>query len=245
MENKNLQFNLSDLKIDIDGNELVHSIRFSGEYKPFKNISKSLTEVFYKKSFKEIWSLNQTKLKEVVDTQDVCSLELDLLLGKLRADIQDFKGDIGGVLKAQNKKSIDLLCRCKGLTAKDIEDEYYKHKGVKKTILIETEVCGVCSTCKPEFDALILKLEEKKSFINGRDADYWKEVILNSIDEFYMVCPPDYSNLKFEIISLSVHGLKIRCHKEGSSLKRLEIQSTLENYLNSEVKLNIPMKVIT
>ena len=48
--------------------------------------------------------------------------------------------------------------------------------------------------------------EEEKSFVNGLDSKVWIDRIDKAVEEFYFVCPPEYSNLKFEVINI-----KIRC----------------------------------
>ena len=240
MENKNL---LSKIKIDIDGNELVHSITYSGSHKELISIVKPLNDYFYKRRVNELFSTTYSLVRDV-SGQDCDSLLVDLMLGKIRKDIQVYKGDMGSVLRTKNVSSSDLLCRCKGITYKELDEFYLAKKGDKKEILLDSEVSGICGTCKIDFDTHFKVLEEEKSFVNGLDSKVWIGRIDKAVEEFYFVCPPEYSNLKFEVININVHNLKIKCVRGDSTLKRPEIQATLSNFLKSELKLEMPIKII-
>jgi hypothetical protein len=240
MENKNL---LSKIKIDIDGNELVHSITYSGTHKEIISIIKPLNDYFYKRRVNELFSATQTLVRDL-SGHDSDPLLLDLVLGKIRKDIQIYKGEMGSVLRAKNVSSADLLCRCKGITYKELEVTYLAQKGDRKQVLFESEVSGICGACKTDFEAYFKILEEEKSFVNGLDSKVWIDRIDKAVEEFYFVCPPEYSNLKFEVININVHNLKIKCVRGESTLKRPEIQATLSNFLKSELKLEMPIKII-
>ncbi len=238
MENKNPQFS-----IDIDGNELVHSIAYKGTDLKVKEVTSKLNDHFYKRNVNEVLDTDQAKMFDLVGFK-LESLSLDILLGSIREQIYDYKGVVSGLLKAKNAKAYDLLCRCKGITYKDLDELYLKQKGDRKQVLLESEVSGVCGSCKLDFNSYFSKLEEEKSFINGENSTIWISRIDKSIDEFYFVCPPEYTNLKFEVISITVHALKIKCIRGDSTLKRPQIQATIENFLKSELKLEMPIKII-
>ena len=240
MENKNL---LSNIKIDIDGNELVHSITYNGTHKDLLTIIKPVNDYFYKRRIGEVFLANQSLIRDITGT-DIDALTIDLFLGKIRKDIQIYKGDMGSALKAKNVDPADLLCRCKAITYKELDQVYLDQKGDRKQVLLESEVSGICASCKPDFDSYFKKLEEEKSFVNGLDSKVWIGRIDKAIEEFYFVCPPEYSNLKFEVININVHTLKIKCIRGESKLKRPEIQATLSNFLKSELKLEMPIKMI-
>jgi hypothetical protein len=241
MENKNL---LSNIKIDIDGNELVHSITYNGNHTDLLKVIKPINDYFYKRSITEVFSATHSLVKDISQV-NIDPLTIDLFLGKLRKDIQIFKGDMGSALKAKNVKPSELLCRCKGITYKELDQLYLDQKGDKKQVLLESEISGICGSCKTDFDSYYKKLEEEKSFIKGQDSKIWIDKIDKAVEEFYFVCPPEYSSLKFEVINITVHALKIKCVRGDSTLKRPQIQATLSNFLTSELKLEMPIKVIT
>lgn len=242
MENKNQQFSI---KLDIDGNELIHSLEIISETNTYKDISKELHLFISKSKIEKIYNLTLKDLSLIQSKLNLSNLFMEKILGKLRHSIASYKGDQGGILALKNVALDELLCRCKGITYSDIGKLFKEFKGDRKGILIDSEVSGVCGTCRIDFDSYFNKLDEESGYINGIEAKKWEEKIYASLDDFYMICPPEYSDMKFNIISLNSHTLKIKCDRGESKLKRLDIQKTLSNYLLSELKIDVKLSVIT
>ncbi len=227
MENKNL---LSNLHIDIDSNERIISFKH--------NFDGKLKEIF--DSFNTLYS--KFSLHDFLKLKSNGNFITDIALGLSRKKIYEFRQDQQNCIQTENQSP--LLCRCLNKTVSDIEQAYHEYKGDKKKLLLETHICGICSHCNVQFNDLYKELEARKSYVNGEPAQVWISKVEKLIEEFYYVCPPEFSNLKFEVLSMNSFNLKIRCIRGESDLKRMEIQKTLENYLLSEIKLDLKLSVV-
>jgi hypothetical protein len=105
-------------------------------------------------------------------------------------------------------------------------------------------VGGICGSCLGDFKSIYAELEKEKTYIEGLPSIIWIEKVEKLIEEFYFVCPAEFSNLRFEVISMNSFNLKIRCDKGESKLKRVEIMETLANYFKSELKLDLKLSVV-
>jgi hypothetical protein len=85
-----------------------------------------------------------------------------------------------------------------------------------------------------DFDSLFEFYESEKGYINGIDSKVWIKKVDRLIGEFFFVCPPEYSAMKFTVISMDAFNLKIRCDRGDSKVNRKDITSTLSNFFKSE-----------
>jgi len=242
MENKNLQFNIN---LDIDGNELIHSLVIESEDITLKKIAKDISQIYTRKKINNVLNIGHKEFQALAKEYSLDSLLIDKILGKIRVAIANYKGEQGGILFLKGISKDQLLCRCKAITFRDVDKYFKDFKGDKKGILIESELSGVCGSCKIDFDKYYSLLDERSGYINGIETKLWEEKIYSALDDFYMICPPEYSTMKFQIISLNSHSLKIKCERGESTLKRMEIQKTLTNYLLNELKIEVKLSIIT
>lgn len=238
MEKLNLQFNLD---LDIDGNEIIHSIQFNSENKKVLDIITSLKPLVLKQKALSIFNLSHIEL----DFPKKDSFLVDIILGKIRKSIQLYRGEQGGILSLKQTNKNELLCRCKALTYKDVDDLYVEHKGDRKKILIESEMSGICGSCKTDFSDYFRLLESKSTYIQGEESIIWVERINLKLNEFLAQAPEEFKKLDLSVLSLNVHMLKIKCiREEGSSLKRMEIQKILLNYLFEQLGVKFNLSVV-
>jgi hypothetical protein len=168
----------------------------------------------------------------------------DKLLGLIRKEIYSYRSSYF-YLKLENQAVRDpLVCRCTGKVLSDVKALYHEHKGDQKKILLDSHIAGVCGSCLVDFKGIYSALEIEKTYIEGLPSSIWVEKVEKLIEEFYFVCPAEFSNLKFEVISMNSFNLKIRCDKGESSLKRVDIMDTLANYFKSELKLDLKLSVV-
>jgi hypothetical protein len=172
------------------------------------------------------------------------SLVRDKLLCLIRMEIHSYRSSYYH-LKLENDSVVDpLVCRCMGKLLSEVKSLYHEHKGDQKKILVNSHIAGVCGSCLGDFKSIYAELEKDKTYIEGLPSTVWIEKVEKLIEEFYFVCPGEYSNMKFEVISMNSFNLKIRCVKGDSTLKRVEIMETLANYFKSELKLDLKLSVV-
>lgn len=221
------------LELDIDSREIIRGI------KPLDQILKNSQE------FKAIKDecLNKS-LDECLTLSSKSELSREKILGQIRKEIYSYRSNYFH-LKLENDDFKDpLVCRCMGKTLSDIEALYHEFKGDRKKILITSHISGVCGTCLEDFDCIYREEESKKAYIEGLPATIWIEKVEKLIEDFYFVCPSEYSQMKFEVISMNTFHLKIRCDRGEVKIKRSEIVETLSNYFQSELKLDLKLSVV-
>ena len=230
MENKNLQ---SSISIDIDVKELVRAISYTGNDKAFIRNIDFLKDIF----------LDQ-HLDHVLNEKSDGDLKMDILLGVLRKKIYEFRSN-HTELSLKNKNSVDYtLCRCLSKSLDDIRTIYHEHKGQKKKILLESQISGICGHCKPDFEMFYSVLESEKGYIEGEPAEVWIAKVEELINEFYYVCPAEFSNLKFKVIKMDSFNLKLRCDRGESIISRNVITETLSNFFTSELDIDLKLSVV-
>ncbi len=230
MEKLNLQ---SSVSLDIDNKENIVKIGSNNLAEPLKSRVQNLFEKHGSDTIEKWLSIES-------DGQ----LLTDLALLKIRSAIYDFRSNYFH-LKLLNKDVVDpLLCRCLEIRVSKVKELYHEHKGDRKKILVNSQVSGICGECQIDFNNLFSSFEIEKGYINGIDSKVWVKKVDRLIGEFYYVCPPEYSQMKFTVISMDAFNLKIRCDKGESSLNRKEITSTLANFFKSEMKLEVKLSVV-
>ena len=224
---------MKSVVLDIDSGEIIRKLTFSNKLKLDENIKLEIEKSCLNKSLDECLRLESKGI-----------LLKDKLLNFIRMEIYSYRSNYFH-LKLENKDFLDpLLCRCMGKHLSDIKSLYHEHKGDQKKILMESHIGGVCGTCLGDFKDIYNKEEENKAYIEGLPAKVWVSKVEKLIEEFYFVCPAEYSSMKFDVISMNSFHLKIRCNKGDSKLKRLEILDTLSNYFQSELKLDLKLSVV-
>jgi hypothetical protein len=230
MEKLNLQSNIA---LDIDNKEYIVSIGTKELIGPLKTQVQSLFAKYGSDSIE-----NWLKIKSDGN------LLTDLALLKIRTAIYSFRSDLFH-LKLINKDVSDpLLCRCLSIRVSKIKELYHEHKGDRKKLLVDSQVSGICGECRGDFDLLFGSFEDEKGYINGIDSKVWIKKVDRLIGEFFYVCPPEYSAMKFTVISMDAFNLKIRCDRGDSKVNRKDITSTLSNFFKSEMKLEVKLSVV-
>ena len=162
-----------------------------------------------------------------------------MALGLLRNTLLDYWGFL-----VANEEIQDLICRCKGLGRKQIVDKYYALQSDAKKVFLETNIAGVCGSCKADVNKILNELELSEDELFGKNKEYWQQKIDELINEYYLVCPPEFSSLQFSFISITPRNIKLKCTREGDGPARPKIQDSLNNFFKGQLDRDIPISVV-
>ena len=255
MENKNQQFRgfgiIEDAHVQVKLNELQLFLKFDSKEQIYqlKFLTKNTVIANFISSnlnfFLELRTSNMQSLftHDYIDrphTDILSFIQRTFVMG-----MRDYIGYPGALVDQDVSVQRDILCYCAKLSKKSFSFQFVQNRGDAKKTIFDTLAKSFCDTCSFEVDKLIKELEAKNEYFLGEDKSIWIDKIDALIEEFYLFCPPEYNNLKFEVSALKYNKIIIKCDKQGSSLKRLEIQSTLSNYLLDEIKEDVVISIIT
>ena len=255
MENKNQQFKgfgiiedahvqvkLNELQIFLkfDSKEQIYQLKFLTENTVIANFISANLDFFLELKTSSIQSLFTHEYIDRPHTDILSFIQRAFVLA-----IRDYIGYPGALIDQDSSIQKDILCYCAKLSKRSFSSQFVQNRGDTKKTIFDTLAKSFCDTCSFEVDKLVKELEAQNQYFLGEDKSAWIKKIDELIEEFYLFCPPEYNNLKFEVSALKYNKIIIKCDKQDSSLKRLEIQSTLSNYLLDEIKEDVVISIIT
>jgi bacterioferritin-associated ferredoxin len=231
------------LFLSIDNKDFIHQIKYLTTNPLLLSILEEMAKECHNSSVEAAFQMSAKKIKSLLpdNTHD---LLIERALALLRKTISLYWGDMPAHMTFSKTQRQELLCRCKGLTYSDLKEFYKQHKGDLALLYQTTEIAGVCGTCFDQVDAYLIELEDSKEEVYGLHKKEWEAKIRDLLDEFYLVCPPEFERHSFEFIAISSRQIKLRCHRPDNGLNRKIIQDAINNFFKGQLKEEIPISVI-
>ena len=238
MENKSQ----ASIKFKVDSKEIIYDLEASslGE---LEDVYSSIKDTLIDQKVTDVFQYSRNSLSNKITSNLENPFLVDKLLSLFRVELKKYRGEISPELIVPDKLNQELVCRCKGLGYSQLKDAFIQHKGDFKKVYTETEVSGVCGSCFNEVDKFLESLESNEGVLFELPIEKWNEQVLELINEYYLVCPPDFSQLKFDLVSISSRGIKLKCTREGNTPGRLDIQDSLNNFFKGQLPQDLSVSV--
>lgn len=255
MESKNQQYNSYgiidsphsmtsvgglDLSFKFDSKEYIYQFKYTCED---LEVCKFISD-----NYEKLCTLGVFNLSDIFSMSfsgDISSIKLSLIQRAFVLGIKDYIGYPGALLEQDSSVDSDIICFCAKVSKQSFIKSYNQNLGDEQKAVYETMVKSFCDECIENVDEAIKELRKNSAFFLGKTKEEWIDTINSLIEEFYLFCPPEYSNLEFNVKSLKFNKVIIACNKKDSTLNRVEIQKTLSNYLLSEIKEDVVISIVT
>lgn len=241
-----LHQNTNHLYLGIDSSEVIYQVKYDTEDHDLAIALELVAIAIKEKKVDDVFKFSKKEIQEVVTDEVEClefinksRVKLDMALSLLRSSLLDYWGFLVATEEIQ-----DLICRCKGLGRKQIVDKYYALQSDAKKVFLETNIAGVCGTCKTDVNKILNELELSEDELFGKNKEYWQQKIDELINEYYLVCPPEFSSLEFSFISITPRNIKLKCIRAGDGPARPVIQDSLNNFFKGQFDRDIPISVV-
>lgn len=233
------------IKLLVDSKEIVYDVK---ETLPvnLKELFNEIRPLLQDTPVLEIFRLSRHSIKLKNQNHKKCienPFLLDSLLAQIRSQIKDYWGYVPANVIYHNSIKSELLCRCHGIGQTKLANTFIELKGDIKRVYMKTNASGACGTCFNDVESFLNSLETQQGILFSEPLAKWESIVNKLIDEYYFVCPPEFSNLKFELISISSRGIKIKCTREGTTPGVKLIQESLNNFFKGELPTQIPISV--
>lgn len=255
MENKNQQYNgfgvIKDAHVTLKTQNLTLYIKFDSKETIYQLKFESLDHEissFIGLNFEYFSELSVANISSIFTHNFLGDFSPNIknyVLRQFVLAIRDYIGYPGALTEQDSSVDKEILCHCSKLSYNSFEKEFIKVRGNYKEAIFNTFAKSFCDSCDKAVDDFINELDAKNVYFLGQEKKIWIDKIDKLIEEFYLFCPPEYNNIKFEVSSLKYNKVIIKCEKGESSLKRKEIQATLNNYLTGELDEEIIFSIIT
>lgn len=228
----------------IDTQECIYKFRYQTSNENLQDIFELLSYLVKDKTVDEAYTLSKKSIISLLENENECvdlikqhSLLLEKALSFFRKAFVSYWGYLNPL------QVVDLICRCNALGKQDVYEAYTKH-GEAKKVFQSLNISGVCGACKGDVNKILEKFELEEESLFGQKKEQWELKVKELLEDYYLVCPPEFSQLKFEFISITPRALKLKCIRTGTKPTRGEIQDSLNNYLKGEFETEIPVSVI-
>lgn len=233
------------IKLLVDSKEIVYDIKETLPAK-FKELFNEIRPLLLNAPTLDIFRLSRHSIKLKNENYKKClenPLLLDSLLAQIRSQIKDYWGYVQADIIHHNSIKSELLCRCHGIGETKLANTFIELKGDIKKVYMKTNAAGACGSCFNDVESFLNSLETQQGVLFSEPVEKWENLVNKLIDEYYFVCPPEFSNLKFKLISISSRGIKIKCTREGTTPGVKLIQESLNNFFKGELPKEIPISV--
>lgn len=234
----------NSLYLSIDTQESIYQCRYQAEDIHLKSSLEILSQISNDKKVESIYNFTISQLatyfesdKEVINFISKNKVSLEKALAMFRKASAIYWGYLA------YDQVDDLVCRCNSIGKKAI-DQAYKETGDAKKVFQKLNLAGVCGTCKSDANKILSEFELREKTLYGENKDIWAKKIDEIINEFFMLCPPEFSSLKFEFISITPRVIKLKCIREGDKPTRVEIQDSLNNFFKGQLDPEIPISIV-
>ena len=257
MENKNQQFKgfgqIYDAHVSIESPSLQLYVKFDSKEKIYQlkytsnlnNLCKIMSD-----NYDFLCSLSVSSIDSLFSHNyggDASISDKNYIMRQVAIAFKEYVGNPGALIDQDSAVEKNILCHCTKLSYNSFKKEFIKNRGNVKETIYSTMATSFCDSCEAPVNSFLKVLESENQYFLGEEKDIWIKRINKAIDEFYLFCPPEYNNLSLKVATLKFNKIIIKCEKADSSLKRSEIQATLENFLTSEIdfKEEVIFSIIT
>lgn len=234
------------LYLGIDSSEVVYQIKYETNDEILALAFELVALTIKEKKVDQIFLFSKEDINVKFADEQECitfinhsGVKLDMALSFVRKALFDYWGFL-----AVTDEIDDLICRCKGIGKKQIIEKYYSSGSDAKKVFIETNISGVCGSCKSDVNKILNALELSEEELFGQNKEFWQNKIDELINEYYLVCPPDFSELKFDFISITPRVIKLKCHRKSKVPSRPAIQDSLNNFFKGQFDREIPISIV-
>lgn len=238
MENKSQ----ASIKFKVDSKEIIYDLEASS-LGDLEHVYCSIKDVLIDQKVTDVFQYSRSSLSNKITSNLENPFLVDKLLSLFRVELKKYRGEISPELIVSKKLKQELVCRCKALGYSQLKDAFIQHKGDFKKVYTETEISGVCGSCFSEVDKFLESLESNEGVLFDIPIEKWNEQVIELINEYYLVCPPDFSSLKFELVSISSRGIKLKCVRKGDRPGRMDIQDSLNNFFKGQLPQDLSISV--
>lgn len=232
--------------LGIDSSEIIYQCKYKTDSTTLGMALELISQKLKEKNVDEAFLLSCSDLEQAILDDIECHkffkenmISFEQGLSLIRKALQEYWGYFLGL-----KEIDDLICRCNGIGKKQIVDTYYSLKSDAKQVFSETNIAGVCGTCKSDVNSILNELELSENELFGKNKEYWQNKIQELINEYYLVCPPEFSELSFAFISITPRNLKMKCTRVGQTPARPVIQESINNFFKGQLDRDIPISIV-
>ena len=240
MENKSQH----SIEIFVDSTDHLYQVKFTSQDGELTHIFNTLIPYLIQMKLDEAYHFSKKSLpRELLDV-GMSDLKFEQAMALIRKQIKAYWGEISPAYIMPVGFRETLICRCKGIDQLGLNKSYIEYQGNVEKIYQQTDIAGVCGSCFNEVDKLLSSMEENEVSIFGKDKDEWIKTIDELLEEFQMMCPPEFSQLSFAFISITPRMIRIKCSREAKTPTRPDIQNALNNFFKGQLPQDIPVSVI-
>lgn len=235
---------INSLFLSIDTQENIYQCRYTADDKTLKSSFEILSHIANDKKVEQIYSFSFSQLASYFETENEILNFINankLALEKVMAIFRKASVIYWGYLDYDQVN--DLICRCNAIGKNAIELAY-RETGDAKKVFQKLNLAGVCGSCKSDSNKILNELELQEKSLYGENKEVWAQKIDEIINEFFMLCPPEFSALKFEFISITPRVIKLKCLRDGDKPTRGEIQDSLNNFFKGQLDPEIPISIV-
>ncbi len=221
------------LEVFIDSTDTLYKVKYTAKDSSYEGLGSSLD------------TLENRNINEVIElgTNDVfspSSLPADWILYSVKELIKAHQGSDITKLDTENVNIDELVCRCKFLDKKSIQDSFIEARGDFKKAILKTNASLICSSCSSDVRQIFEELDfpEEKERV-----EKIKQNITEGLKDFAMFSPAEYAQTTLEVASVKGDTVKIKVNNRPEGLNRKQIKETLENYLGPKALEGIKLSV--
>lgn len=209
------------LSLAVDSSDVIYRAKFLGKTPEASSIGDEAERSVKDRLAKDVVLLSSSDLGRPTPLADELLYHLKLLLKK-------HSGSDHTSLETRGISPSELLCRCEAIDLPSMREAFIEARGNYKEAVKKTNAGMICSSCRIDlkalYDGMVFEdVEERKARV--------KKSIESALAEFGLMCPPDYSELKFEVSNIKDDKIKIKAIGERKGLGRNQIKKTLENFI--------------
>ncbi len=220
-----LQSESFKLTLAVDSSDIIYRIKIEPHGEENLALSERAKDLVLNKTVREAYALGAGDLQSEGDVL------ADELLYHLKLLLKKFSGSDHTSSETRGFSPSELLCRCEAIDTSSMREAFMEARGNYKEAALKTNAGMICSSCRSDLKALYSSMtfedvEKRKKRV--------RELLEESLKEFALMCPPDYSGLVFEISNIKDEKIKVKALGERKGLGRNQIKKTLESFIGKD-----------
>jgi len=166
-----------------------------------------------------------------------------LLINSALQCVKDSLFSLKGELRIPTVDPKKIICRCMRIDEAQFDLQFHHFKGVKKDLVLATNMMMTCGGCKKEFQEAFDMHTDNSRFTNGMSIGELYESLDESITKFREYTGLELEDMEIRLSDVDFPLVKLEVTPGQSIIIEEVLRRPLTNYLCAELKMIIELEL--